>query len=155
MKWTDWILVAAALVTILVGVFEFIDHWSHVKRLASWVRRQLIRLKPDPRPVILTIPPEEPITTTSTPDGVHKTLKKYIFRGTQQQLMASEITRDGFPGTRFLVEFIVAGQQPKSVSTANRDEANIQWHKWYWQWKRQPGGFGGSFGTGLDGTLPW
>jgi hypothetical protein len=149
------ILLVAAIATILVGVFEFIDHWSHVKRLLRWVRGQVPRLKIDSTPVVRTIPPPEPITTTSTPDGVHKTLKKYIFRGTQQQLMASEITRDGFAGTRFLVEFIVVGQQPKSMSTANRDGANIQWHKWYQQWKQEPGGFGGTFGTGLDGTLPW
>jgi hypothetical protein len=77
MKWTDWIILAAAIATILVGVFEFIDHWSHVKGLASWVRRHLLRLKIDPTPVVLAIPPPEPITTTSAPDGVHKTLKKY------------------------------------------------------------------------------
>jgi hypothetical protein len=65
MKWTDWIILAAAIATILVGVFEFIDHWSHVKGLASWVRRHLLRLKIDPTP-------ETPLTVEPSGERTHE-----------------------------------------------------------------------------------
>lgn len=155
MNTSNAILLAAAIAGILLFGLELMDRWSRIKKLASWFRKRVVRLKIDPTPVILAIPPEAPITATSTPDGVHRTLKRYVFRGTQQQLMASETTRDGFPGTRYLVEFIVAGQEPKSCSTPNRDEANAQWLIWYEQWEKQPGGFGGTFGTGLGIRKPF
>jgi hypothetical protein len=90
-----------------------------------------------------------------TPDGVTKVLVKYIMRGTQQQLLAYETTRAGFPGTRYLVERKASDQDPKSCLTSNRDEANARWNEWFKEWEKQPGGFGGSFGTGLDGRPPW
>ena len=153
------ILVAGAVAGILLLVLAlidfFINRWKYFKMFVHWCRKQILRFKIDPAPVALNIPPEAPITTTSTPDGVHKTQKIYIFRGTQQQLIASEITRDGFPGTRYLVEYIAPNQTPKSITTPNPDEANTQWNKWYKEWQKQPGGFGGSFGNGMDGRPPW
>jgi hypothetical protein len=153
------ILVVGALAGVLLLVLALIDflinRWKYFKLFGHWLRKRLLRFKNDPTFAILHIPPEKPITSTSTPDGVHKTLKKFIFRGTQQQLMASETTRDGFPGTRYFVEFITAGQKPKSCSTPSRDEANAQWLVWYEQWEKQPGGFGGTFGSGIGVKRPF
>jgi hypothetical protein len=103
----------------------------------------------------IKLPYQHSPATVTTPDGVTKVLVKYIMRGTQQQLFAYETTRDGFPGTRFLVERVVPNQERQSCLTTNREEANIKWHEWFKEWEKQPGGFGGSFGTGLDGRLPW
>jgi hypothetical protein len=75
-------------------------------------------------------------------------------RGSRQQLLASETTRQGFAGTRFLVERIAPSEASKSCRTPNRDEANAQWHRWRKEWNEQPGGFGGAFGDGIGGKLP-
>jgi hypothetical protein len=100
-------------------------------------------------------PHQHAAVPATTPDGVTKVLVKYIMRGTQHQLLAYETKREGFPGTRYLVERKASGQDPKSCLTSNRDEANARWNEWFKEWEKQPGGFGGSFGTGLDGRPPW
>ena len=163
------IIVAAAIATILATVLVLIDfifnRWNYLKKLVYWIRKRVRGLKIDQTPVVLRIPPPPPISSIptsppgtvagETPDGVAKHLVKYIMSGTRQQLMAYETTRQGFPGTRFLVERVVPNQDPRSYLTPDRDKANAQWREWYDEWRKQPGGFGGSFGTGLDGQLPW
>jgi hypothetical protein len=147
------ILVAGAIATLLLLYFGFVDHWSHIKKVADWVRQQVLRLKPDPTPVELNLPPAPPPTELPA-DGVTKKPVMYIMFG-PNRLLAYETTRQGFPGTRFLVERHLPNEQPKYCDTPNRDEANAQWRKWYEEWKAKPGGFGGASGTGLNGKPPW
>jgi hypothetical protein len=106
-------------------------------------------------PIERTPPFPDAVITTKAPEGVNKALVKHIMRGTEQQLMAWEITGQGFHGTHFLVGWIVPDQKPTFYETPDYKQANAQWHEWFKQWEKQPGGFGGAFGTGLDGKLPW
>ena len=71
--------------------------------------------------------------------------------------MASETTRIGLAGIRYLVERYIPGEQaPRYKLTPNKDEANAQWFEWYDEIKRSNnGGFGGCSGTGLDGQRPF
>lgn len=69
--------------------------------------------------------------------------------------MAFRVVRDGFSGSNYLVEWQRANQNPKSMQTPDRAQANNQWLIWYKEWEKQPGGFGGSSGTGLDGAPPF
>jgi len=70
------------------------------------------------------------------------------------RLLAYEVTRQGFPGTQFLVERHRPNQQvPQYKLTSNRHDANAQWHTWREEWRAQPNGFGGASGT-FD-KLPW
>ncbi|MGB9467541.1 MAG: hypothetical protein WBR10_20700 [Candidatus Acidiferrum sp.] len=89
----------------------------------------------------------------NTGPSPNKRLIKNIMRGTEK-LMAWEIIRAGFPKCYF-VEFVMRDKEPQAYITVDYKEANEQWHEWYKVWKQQPGSFGGSSGTGLDGTLPW
>jgi hypothetical protein len=149
------IIVVGVVAGVIVCYFEFVDHWSHVKRVAQWFRRQLARLKPDPRPVLLEIPPGPPPTDmpVTTADGVTKRWVMHITYGANK-LLAYEVTRNGFPGTQFLVERHRPDQQnPQYKLTPNRDEANAQWLKWREEWQAQPNGFAGASGT-FD-KLPW
>jgi hypothetical protein len=104
---------------------------------------------------IKTAPPPLPdaASLVNTSPGPNKLLVKRIMRGTEK-LMAWEIVRDGFPNAYF-VEFSIRNLEPKSCVTADYKVANGEWHEWYKEWKKQPGGFGGASGDGLDGTLPW
>jgi hypothetical protein len=149
-------MLAASIATLAGLYFQFVDHWSHVKKIAGWFRRRALRLKPDPTPVTLDIPPGPPPTDipATTADGVTKICVMHVMHG-GNQLLAYEVTRRGFPGARFLVERRIPNQQPKYCDTPNRDEANAQWRKWYLEWKAMPGGFGGASGRGLFGDLPW
>ena len=98
-----------------------------------------------PAPSAVTLP-------TGTSDGVTKTIAKYVMQG-QDQLLAYTTTREGLPGTRFLVVRNRPNQQPQSCETPNRDEANARWNEWYQEWKNK--GFGGASGTGLFGEPPF
>ena len=89
----------------------------------------------------------------NTGPGPNKLLIKRIMRGTEKP-MAWEIIREKLPNV-FFVEFSIRNLEPNSCVTADYKVANAQWHEWYKLWKKQPGGFGGAFGEGLDGTLPW
>ena len=71
----------------------------------------------------------------------------------QNQLLAYTTTRQGFPGTRFLVVRNRPNCEPQSLETSSQDVANAKWSEWYQEWKRQ--GFGGASGTGLLGELPF
>jgi len=104
-------------------------------------------------PVQVTPPLPDVAALVNTGPSANKLLIKLIMRGTEK-LMAWEIIREGLPNCYF-VEFAMRDQVPKAYITSSNKEANEQWHEWYKVWKQQPGGFGGSFGTGLDGTLPW
>jgi len=146
------VLLVAAIAGIVVCYFAFVDHWSHVKKVAGGFRKQVLQLKPDQTPVQLKIPPGPPPTTA---DGVSKVCVMYIMAG-RDRLLAYEVTRKGFPGARFLVERHRPNQQgPQYKDTPSRDEANAQWREWYEEWKAKPGGFGGASGKGLFGDLPW
>jgi hypothetical protein len=113
-----------------------------------------MKLRPDLGTVTLEIPSPPPVVTlpTGNSDGVTKTIAKYIMYG-QDQLLAYRTTREGFPGTRFLVVRNRPNQQPQSCETPNCDEANARWNEWYQEWKKK--GFGGASGTGLLGELPF
>lgn len=166
---SNQIILIAALATILtflLAVIEFFfNRWKHFAGLWHWFRTLARRFKDDPSPVVLRIPAPPPIRAipTSPPGtapeetsgGVTKHLIKHIMSGTRQQLMAFEIAHQGFPGVRFRLERIVPKKDPEAFNTSDRDEANAKWREWYREWKKQPGGFGGSFGTGLDGSPPW
>jgi hypothetical protein len=104
-------------------------------------------------PIQLTPPLPDVAALVNTGPSPGKLLKKHIMRGTEK-LMAWEIIRVGLPNCYF-VEFTMRDKEPKSCITTSHKEANEQWHEWYTEWKQQPGSFGGSSGTGLDGTLPW
>jgi hypothetical protein len=79
----------------------------------------------------------------------------YIMAG-RDRLLAYEVTRNGFPGTRFLVERHRPNQHdPQYKDTPNREEANAQWREWYEEWKAKPTQFGGASGKGLEGKPPW
>src|SRR6266436_6046646 len=115
---TNRIILVAAIATILSAVIVLIDfifnRWNHLRKIRHWLSKKLISLKLDQAPVVLRIPPPPPMSTiptsppgtvaSETPGGVTKRLVKHIMSGTRQQLMAYEIMRQGFPGTRFLVE---------------------------------------------------
>jgi predicted nucleotide-binding protein len=101
-----------------------------------------------------SIPPlKPPVNVANAKEEANKILVKHIMRGTDR-LLAYEIVRDGFPKV-YLVEFTMRNKEPKSCSSEDYKVANVQWHEWYKEWKQQPGGFGGSSGTGLDGIPPW
>lgn len=160
--WTIVGAIAAVLVAVLTLV-DFLDkRWNYLKKFGRWAlkRAPLLRSR---TPVLLEIPElsptrvpvfPDPAMPLHTPDGVHKELVKFIFRGSER-LMASRVTRDGFPGINYLVEWQRPHQNPKSVQAPNRAQANDQWLSWYQEWKKQPGGFGGASGTGLDGMPPF
>jgi hypothetical protein len=95
----------------------------------------------------------EPITS-ALDDGIIKTPVIYIMRP-PEKLFAYEVTREGVPGTWYRVEYTNRDGKTNSKDTLNKDEANLLWHKFYQEWKGRPGGFGGAFGTGLNGNLPW
>lgn len=80
-------------------------------------------------------------------------LVRYIAYGTSQYLRAYEVTIEG--SVKYRVERKLPRKEPESLVTTDRDQANIRWHHWYQEWEKQPGSFGGSSGTGLDGKLPW
>jgi hypothetical protein len=160
-----WSAVAGIGVAVLALIDFLFNRWSYLKRLGTWVNKQALRFKIDQTTIVLKVPAPIPISTipTSSPgavaaettEGVTKHLVKHIMSGTRQNLMAYEITRQGFPGTQFYVERVVPKQGPNSYLTSDRDKANAKWREWYYEWKKQPGGFGGSFGNGLDGISPW
>lgn len=106
-------------------------------------------------PIKTTPPCAGAAFTTTAPQRVNKVLVKHIMRGTEQQLMAWEITGQGFDGTRYLIGWTLPNQKPTFCETPDYKQANAQWHEWFKQWEKQPGGFGGAFGTGLDGKPPW
>lgn len=147
------IFIAAAIAAIIGLYFQFVDHWNHIKKLARWFQAQITRMKADRTPVVLDIPPGPPPTELPA-DGKTKTIVSYILYGSDR-LLAYEVTRDGFPGVRYLVERHRPNQQPAYCDTPDRERANEQWRTWYQEWQSQPGGFGGSSGTGLDGRPPW
>jgi hypothetical protein len=151
------LIVAGAIAGIVVGVLVLIDflinRWKYFRLFWHWCRKQVLRFKPDPTPVELNLPPAPPPTELPA-DGVTKKPVMYIMFG-PNRLLAYETTRQGFPGTRLLVERHLPNEQPKYCDTPNRDEANAQWRKWYEEWKAKPGGFGGASGTGLNGKPPW
>lgn len=99
---------------------------------------------------------ELPLSVSGFPesgeDGTHREIMRHIMCG-QDQLLSYTTTRDGFPGTRFLVVRARPSQPPQSVETPDREAANAKWVEWYLEWKKQ--GFGGASGTGLDGAPPF
>lgn len=149
-----WGAIAGIVVCIFVVLDFVIDRWRYLKRISVWLWRQASKLKPDPSAVTLRIPPAPPsfALPTGTSDGVTKTVAKYIMQG-QDQLLAYTTTREGFPGTRFLVVRHRPNQPPQSCETSNSQEANSRWNEWYQEWKKK--GFGGASGTGLFGEPPF
>jgi hypothetical protein len=156
----DAIQIGSEIAGISAFVLLFADfifnRRGYLKRLGHWLRRQLVRLKPDHGPATLDLPPPIPAAELpiATVDGVSKVPVMYIMRG-HEKLLAYEVTRQGFPGTRFLVVRERSGEEPKSLETPNQDEATAKWQEWYREWQQQPGGFAGASGTGLDGKPPW
>jgi hypothetical protein len=148
--------IAGILLLVLALVDFLINRWKYFRMFGSWASKQVSRLKIDPTPVTLRIPPGVPSITlpATTADGVSKVCVMYVMSG-PDRLLAYEVTRKGFPGTRFLVERHLPKQQPRYCDTPNRDEANAQWSKWYDEWRAKPSGFGGASGAGLSGKLPW
>lgn len=146
--------IAGILLLALALVDFLINRWKYFKLIVRWLHKQLLRQKPDPTPTTLNIPPAPPPTEipVTTADGVTKRSVIYVMYG-GNQLWAYEVTRKGFPGTRFLVERRLPGQPTKYKETPNREEANEQWRTWYEEWKAQPNGFAGASGT-FD-KLPW
>lgn len=100
---------------------------------------------PAPPPVYAPAFPEPPIPL----DALHGRLAKYII-GNGRKLLAFHTTRGGY-----LVEYHRLGELVTSIETPNAETANMRWREWYLDWKSQPTGFGGTFGTGLDGELPF
>jgi len=100
-----------------------------------------------------TVPVKIPSGNASVPTKTPDDLVRYIMRG-EERLMAYKVTRPGITPW-FIVERIIPGQEPRLCETLDFREANAQWHEWYKEWEGQPGAFGGSFGNGLDGKLPW
>ncbi len=151
-----WAAILGIVASLLVSVDLLLKRWGYIGKLVRWFRKLLMRLIPDDTftEVQLPLATSAAALSSTTAEGVTKTLRRYIMRG-RESLFAYEITREGFTGTQFLVERIIPDQNPKSTETSNRDEANLQWHKWYKEWEGQPGSFGGASGTGLDGNLPW
>jgi len=149
-----WGAIAGIVVCIFVVLDFVLDRWRYIKRTSVWLWRNALKLRPDASAVTLEIPPAPPAFTlpTGTSDGVTKTIVKYIMQG-HDQLLAYTTTREGFPGTRFLVVRNRPNQQPQSCETLNRDEANARWNEWYQEWKKK--GFGGASGTGLFGEPPF
>lgn len=99
------------------------------------------------------IPPAPPAAyPLNGEDHVHRITVCYIMYG-EDRLLAYTTTREGLPGTRFLVVRNRPGQQPQSCETADRAVANDRWNEWYQEWKKK--GFGGTSGNGLDGEPPF
>jgi hypothetical protein len=149
------VMLLGAVAGIVVCYFVVVQNWDHVKSVARRCRKQLLRLKPDTTPTSLSIPPGPPesaIPTTTTEDGVTKRCVMYVMCG-GNRLLAYEVTREGFPGTRFVVERHWPNQLPRYKSTPDRIAANTQWLQWYREWQAQPNAFGGASGT--FGKLPW
>lgn len=96
-------------------------------------------------------PPSHPAFPAEGTDGSHHDLVRYIMHG-QDQLLAYTTTRDGIPGTRFLVVRQRPDREPQSVSAPDRETANAKWTEWYREWKQR--GFGGAFGN-FDGEPPF
>jgi hypothetical protein len=149
-----WGGIAGIVVCVFVVLDFFLNRWRYMKPITVWFGKQAMKLRPDSSAVTLEIPPAPPVVTlpTGTSDGVTKTIAKYIMCG-QDQLLAYRTTREGFPGTRFLVVRNRPNQQSQSRETPDRDEANARWNEWYQEWKKK--GFGGASGTGLFGEPPF
>lgn len=155
---------AIYLIAALAAIWDiFFDRGKYLKMAWYWMTKQAAHVRTDRTPAVLGIPQPTPSRVPIFPeaamplhtlDGVHKELVKFIFRGSER-LMASRVTRDGFPGINYLVEWQRPNQNPKSMQTPNRAQANDQWLSWYQEWKKQPGAFGGASGTGLDGMPPF
>jgi hypothetical protein len=101
--------------------------------------------------VIQVHPPSHPDFPAEGQDGSHLDLVRYIMCG-QDQLLAYTTTRDGFPGTRFLIVRQRPDQVPQSLSAPDRETANAKWTEWYREWKQR--GFGGASGN-FDGDPPF
>jgi len=103
----------------------------------------------------IQIPKEPPPFHSAFPaegeDGSHRDLVRYIMCG-HDLLLAYTTTRDGLPGTRFLVVRQRPDQDPQSVSAPDRETANAKWTEWYREWKQR--GFGGASGN-FDGDPPF
>lgn len=167
----ETILVWVGILSGAAIIWDFIsDRLGYIRKLYRWSSgliasaddHEFIRLDipkrpllPDPPPQGATKPPvpEAPPVFTDM-EGVQKVLVCYIMGG-HDKLLAYQTTRDGIPGTRFLVVRERAKQDPASKETSSRAEANDQWREWYLEWKKRPGGFGGTFGTGLSGEPPF
>lgn len=106
----------------------------------------------EPPPPIQT-PPTDPAFPADGTDGTHRKIVCYIMLG-QDQLLAYTTTRDNLPGTRFLVVRNRPDREPQSLQCPDRETANAKWTEWYREWKTTKG-FGGAFGTGLDGEPPF
>lgn len=152
-------MVAGAIAGIVVCLFVVLDfllnRWRWIKRIAVWLSKPAIKLRPDFGALSLQILPAPPTVAlpVGTSDGVTKTPAKYIMCG-PDQLLAYTIPREGFPGTHFLVLRKRPGQDnPPSIETPNRDQANAKWNEWYQEWKQK--GFDGASGTGLSGEPPF
>jgi len=96
-------------------------------------------------------PPSHPAFPVQGTDGSHRDLVRYIMSG-QDQLLAYTASRDGFPGTHFLVVRQRQDQDTQSVSAPDRETANAKWIEWYREWKQK--GFGGASGN-FDGDPPF
>lgn len=149
-----WSAIAGIVVCFVVVLDFSINRWGYIKRVAQWLWSGAKRIRPDSSAVELEISatPLSVTLPTGISDGVTKICVMYIMCG-GDQLLAYTTTREGFPGTRFLVVRIRPNQQPQSCDTPNRAEANGKWNEWYREWKTK--GFGGASGTGLLGTLPF
>lgn len=150
-----WSGIAGIVAAVVVLLDFLLNRWRYIKQIAIWIGKNVRRLKPDPTIVTLDIPPPPMPAVAApieTPDGASKTIVRYIIYG-QDQLLAYTSTREGFPGTRFLIERNRPSQTPQSLQTSDRDLANAKWNEWYQEWKRK--GFGGASGTGLSGEPPF
>jgi hypothetical protein len=155
------ILVAAALVAIFDSLFPRLRYvwkflvWSYKKLKAISIDQPptTLNIPPPPKPLpgtelLAPAKPTELLSDALTQGGAKPAPLRYIMGG-GDKLLAYEL-----PGKRFLVERHYKGEsQPRSTETSNRDEANGRWRDWYVEWKQK--GFGGCFGTGMDGQPPF
>lgn len=164
LTWPPHTLLGIGVFFVLLGVISFFlpdpkQVTNPVQTLGehtptSAPQQTVLATPQETRPTIDMNPPlPDAAGLLNTGPGLNKRLIKKIMRG-PEKLMAWEIVREGLPNV-FFVEFTVRNLKPDSCVTADYKVANAQWHEWYKLWRQQPGGFGGTFGDGLDGTLPW
>lgn len=123
--------------------------FAEVIFLWNRTRNEFFIEKPEPVVAAALLPTAFPLDGE---DGVHREIVGFIMCG-QDQLLAYKTTREGLPGTRFLVVRARPNKEPQSVETQDRDGANTKWNEFYQEWKRE--GFGGASGNGLDGAAPF
>lgn len=152
--WEPIIGVGTVLLVILTTVL-IVGKDACVNYLKKLGRRIKNRLTVDRSSAVLSIPAPRASYTPAFPhqavptDTLHGELVKFVIGG-GRKLLAYRTAR----GTH-LVEYHRPNEHIRSIETSKPAEANERWREWYLDWKNQPCGFGGSFGSGLDDKQPF